>query len=128
MSSKSNLGNKTVFAENFMYYLQKNNEKQIDISKLCNVSQASVNDWIKMRTYPRMDKIQILAEHWGIDMTALVEKQTIRDFINKEKRSLVNEMVEDNDALRLYTKIKKLSANDKEIVEALINSLTREEK
>ena len=128
MSSKSNLGNRTVFAENFKYYLQKNNEKQVDIAKLLRVTQATVNDWIKMRTYPRMDKIQILAEHWGIDMMALVEKQTLRDFIDKEKRSLINEMMEDEDALRLYTKIKKLSSNDKAIVEALINSITREGK
>ena len=123
----SNLGNKTIFAENFKYYLQKNNEKQVDISKLLNVTQATVNDWIKMRTYPRMDKIQMLAEHWGIDMTALVEKQTIREFIDKEKRNLVNEMLNDNDSIKLFTKIKKLSPRNREIVESLISSLTREE-
>jgi transcriptional regulator with XRE-family HTH domain len=123
----SNFGNKTVFAENFNYYLQKNNERKIDIAKLLGVSQATVCDWTKMRTYPRMDKIQILAEHWGIEMSDLVEKRTLLDVVERQKQKIAAELLDDGEAIVLYQAIKKLSPANREIVSALIKSLTKEE-
>ena len=123
----SNFGNKTVFAENFNYYLIKNNERKKDIAKLLGVSSATITDWTKLRTYPRMDKIQMLAEHWGIEMVDLVEKQTICDVVERQKQKIAAELLDDTDAIVIYEAIKKLSPANREIVKALIKSLTKEE-
>lgn len=123
----TNIGNKTVFVENFNYYLIKNNERKIDIARLLGVSQATVSDWTKLRTYPRMDKIQMLAEHWGIDMVDLVEKQTVCDVVERQKQKIASELLSDTDAIVIYEAIKKLSPANREIVKALVKSLSKEE-
>ena len=126
MSSRkedSNFGNKTVFVENFNYYLHKNNERKIDIARLLGVSQATISDWTKLRTYPRMDKIQLLAEHWGIDMVDLVERQTVSDVIERKKQKIAEELLDDPSAIALYQAIKKLSPASREIVQTLIQKL-----
>ncbi len=69
----SNLGNKEIFASNLLYYLEKKDVMQKDLAKHLGVSQSSITDWIKKRTYPRMDKLQMTAEYFGVKMTDLVE-------------------------------------------------------
>lgn len=69
----SELGNKEVFSANLTYYLAQKDVMQKDLAKYLGISQASVNDWIKKRTYPRMDKLQMTAEFLGVKMTDLVE-------------------------------------------------------
>ena len=125
VKSDSNLGNKTVFAENLKYYLSKNDEKQRDIAKVAGVSEGTICDWIKLRTYPRMDKIQLMAEHWGIQMSDLVEEHSLDNqyYIQKEAKVIAEELAKNTDVLVMFQKFQNLSAENKEIIKAMINSL-----
>lgn len=124
---ESTFGSKKVFVENFNYYLNKNNERKTDIARMLGVTPTTLSDWTKMRTYPRMDKLQRLAEHWGIDVVDLVERQTILDVVERQKQKIAAELLEDGDAIVLYQAIKKLSPQNREIVSSLIKSLTKED-
>lgn len=125
----SNLGNKEVFAENFNYYLKRSGDRKIDVAQALKVSQSTISDWTKLRTYPRMDKVQLLAEHWGIEISDLVEKHTFdnKNYAQKEANSISVELISDKEALELYSSIKKLSPHHREIVKTLIESLLKGE-
>ena len=126
----SNLGNMKVFAENFTYYLEQSGELKKDIATIINVSASTITDWVKCRTYPRMDRIEKLADHWGITMADLVEKRSLDNsyFITKEAKATTDELISDPESLAIYQAIKKLSPTNKEIVLNLINSLNGGEK
>ncbi|MBF0781149.1 helix-turn-helix transcriptional regulator, partial [Granulicatella sp. 19428wC4_WM01] len=69
------LGNKEVMAQNIKYYMKKYN---IDRNKLCfdlNLKYMTVSDWINAKTYPRIDKIETLANYFKISKSDLVEKR-----------------------------------------------------
>jgi repressor LexA len=121
----SNLGNKTVFSENIRYYLSKTGEMQRDIAKLIGVSEATVCDWIKCRTYPRIDKIQLLAEHWGIQISDLVEERSVDNqyYLQKEAKMIAEELAKNPDTLIMFQNFQQLSPANRDIVRALINSL-----
>lgn len=121
----SNLGNKTVFSENLRYYLSRSGEMQRDIAKVAGVSEGTVCDWIKRRTYPRMDKIQLMAEHWGIQMSDLVEERSVDNqyYLQKEAKILAEDLAKNPNVLIMFQKFQKLSAKNKAIIEAMINSL-----
>lgn len=127
MSSKndSNLGNKVVFSENIRYYLSKSGETQREIAKVARVSEGTVCDWIKRRTYPRMDKIQLMAEHWGIQMSDLVEERSVDNqyYLQKEAKMIAEDLAKTPDVLITFQKFQRLSDTNKAIVMALINSL-----
>lgn len=125
----SNLGNKEVFAENFNYYLKRSGDRKIDVARVLNVSQSTISDWTKLRTYPRMDKIQVLATHWGIEISDLVEKHTFdnKNYAQKEANSISIELISDKEAMELYSAIKKLSPHHRGIVKTLIESLLKGE-
>lgn len=129
MNSKndSNLGNKIVFSENLNYYLAKSGDLQKDIASVAKVSQGTISDWLKKRSYPRMDKIQLLAEHWGIEMADLVEKHSLDNkyYLQKEAKKMTEELTRNTDTLVMLQKYKKLSPENQEIIKAMINSLVK---
>lgn len=129
-TNNSNLGNKTVFSENLRYYLSRTGEMQRDIAKVARVSEATVCDWIKMRTYPRMDKIQLLSEHWGIQMSDLIEERSVDNqyYLQKEAKMIADELAGNPDMLIMFQEFQKLSAANKGIVKAMISSLPKEDK
>ena len=87
------LGNKEVFAENLKYYMEKHS---IDRNKLCsdlNFKYMTVSDWINAKTYPRIDKIEILSNYFGIRKSNLVEKN------HNEKGNLIEKILSTSNQL-----------------------------
>ena len=69
----SNIGNKEIFARNLKYYLERTDKTQKEIADYLQVNPSSVNDWIKAKKYPRIDKIEMLSIYFGILKSDLIE-------------------------------------------------------
>lgn len=69
----NNLGNKEIMAKNIKYYMNLHNETRKYLSKLLQVPYTTFCDWVNAKTYPRIDKIEALANHWYIEKSDLVE-------------------------------------------------------
>ena len=70
---KNNLGNKEIISANIKYYMELYGESRKDLSVLFSVPYTTICDWINAKTYPRIDKIELMARHWNIDKSDLVE-------------------------------------------------------
>ena len=70
----NNLGNKKTMSKNIQYYMDLHNESRKDLSELLNVAYTTLCDWIKGNSYPRIDKIEMMANHWQIEKSDLVEE------------------------------------------------------
>lgn len=70
----SELGNKDIFAKNLSYYMEK---KQVDRYQLCEAldfKYSTLCEWLSAKKYPRIDKIEKMANYFGIPKSALIEK------------------------------------------------------
>lgn len=68
--------NKDIFSKNLKYYMDK---KGVDRNQLCSdldLKYTTVRDWIKGITYPRIDKIELLANYFGINKSDLIEEKS----------------------------------------------------
>ena len=72
----SNLGNKETMAKNLHYYLERSGKTQKEIAEIIGASTSAVNDWMKGKSYPRIDKIELLANHFGVLKSDLIEEKT----------------------------------------------------
>ena len=63
-----------IFSNNLNYYMQKNNTKQIDLVNRFQLSKSAVSNWCNGVKIPRMDKIEMLADYFGITKSDLLEK------------------------------------------------------
>ena len=70
----SNLGNKEIFAKNLAYYLARSGRDQKEVAEVVGVAPSTFNEWMKAKKYPRIDKIEILANYFGILKSDLIEE------------------------------------------------------
>lgn len=78
----SDLGNKEIFAKNLKYYMKLNNKDRNDLSKDLNIPYTTITSWCKGEFYPRIDKIQLLANYFNIQKADLVESESTTNFHN----------------------------------------------
>lgn len=72
----SNLGNKEIFAKNLLYYIRRSGRDQKEIAEIVGVAPSTFNEWTKAKKYPRMDKVEMLANYFGILKSDLIEDKT----------------------------------------------------
>lgn len=74
------LGNKEVMAKNISRFMKENNIDRKKLSEDLKVKYTTLSDWINAKTYPRIDKIELLADYFKVTKADLVE--------DKEKQAL----------------------------------------
>lgn len=72
----SNLGNKEVMAKNIQYYMALNGKTRNDMCEALGVKYTTFTDWVKGNVYPRIDKIELMANYFGINKADLVEEHS----------------------------------------------------
>ena len=113
----SDLGNRQVMAENIRYFMDGYGMSTADLSRALGISYTTVSDWVKGKTYPRIDKIEAIANLFKIDKKDLVEKKNgvnrnlnpvnlvripIYSWLSCGKGSLTDELPIDEVALPAY--------------------------
>ena len=73
---KTNIGNKNIMARNLAYYVERSGKNQRELAGALGVATSTFNDWMKGKTYPRIDKIEMLADIFGLLKSDLIEEQT----------------------------------------------------
>ncbi len=72
----SNIGNKVILAKNLKYYMDINNIDRYGLCKALNFKYSTVSEWLSANKYPRIDKIELMADFFGIQKSNLIEKKS----------------------------------------------------
>ena len=65
---------RNIFAGNLTRLMRENRDRQIDLARLLGVSKATLSAYCKGEQMPRMDKLEQLAQHFGVGISALIEQ------------------------------------------------------
>ena len=77
------------FSDNLKYYVERSGRTQKEIAEAIGVTSASLSRYVNGIDYPRMDKVQKLADYFGILKSDLIE-----DGEEKEKENrVVSDMI-----------------------------------
>ena len=80
------MNNKDIFANNLKKQMELKGVSRNDICKALEISYFTVSDWVNGKKYPRMDKVEKLAEYFGIPKSDLIEERKvvyIKDKVSK---------------------------------------------
>ena len=69
----SDLGNKKIMSDNIKKYMSLNNVSRAQICESLKIPYTTFNDWFNGVTYPRIDKIEMMSNYFGINKSDLVE-------------------------------------------------------
>ena len=95
--------------QNLIYYIDRSGKSQKDLAEMVGVAPSTFNDWVKAKKYPRIDKIEILANYFGIQKSDLIEEKMTEE---KEK---------DNDILADIIVRMRMDEDFFSVVESLYN-------
>ncbi|MCJ0932582.1 XRE family transcriptional regulator [Virgibacillus halodenitrificans] len=66
---------KEIFAANLNYYIEKKGITQTQLANDLNIPKMTMSNWLHANTYPRPDKVQLLADYFGIYRSDLTEER-----------------------------------------------------
>ena len=72
----SDLGNKEIMAKNIRYYMDLYGKSRKDMCDALGVKYTTFTDWVNANSYPRIDKIEMMANFFGIEKSDLVEDRS----------------------------------------------------
>lgn len=84
------LGNKRIMSENIKRHLSQRGLNVKDFSIEMDFKYTTVLDWVNAKTYPRIDKIELMARYFGVDKSDLVEEYNPI----KEKQSTTKQILD----------------------------------
>lgn len=117
---------KEVFAANLLRYMEKFDKNQKEIAEIAGVSAPTVNDWVKAKKYPRIDKIEILANYFHILKSDLIEEKSEEYRKMQEKNDIIADVIirlkMDSDFLCVVEKLNAIT--DKEQLQSVERMLS----
>lgn len=69
------MDNKNIFANNLKHYMALNNKTRKDLERDLGVSYYTISDWVNGKKYARMDKVEMLANYFGVQKSDLIEER-----------------------------------------------------
>jgi len=70
----SDLGNREIFSKNLKRLLEQNSITQKELCIALNFKESTFSDWIQAKSYPRIDKIEMMANFFKVQKSDLIEK------------------------------------------------------
>ena len=106
---------KRIFQMRFNELLNREHVTQKEVAAICNVSTSTVSTWSKGLNMPRMDKIEILANHFNRPKSYFIEE-------HEEGVSF------DDFTYALQNEVKTLTDMDKQILLSMAKQLNEARK
>ena len=117
---ENNLGNRETMARNIQYYMTVKGVQSIDVCDALGFPPSTFSYWLTAKTYPRIDKIEKMANYFGITKADLVEERTT-------KNQTVNDDL-DNESIQLLNAFKSLPQDQRKLIVAQLQAFAQSQK
>ena len=97
----SALGNKAILSKNLKRYIEQSGKDRKELAEIWGFPYSTVTEWVNGKKYPRIDRIEIMADYFGILKSDLIEDKTAEEKetptvwdggLSKEKIELIEQI------------------------------------
>lgn len=89
----SDLGNKEILSQNLKYFIEKSGKDRRQLAEIWGFPYSTVTEWVNGKKYPRIDRIEIMANYFGILKSDLIENKTKEHRETQEKNDVMTDIV-----------------------------------
>ena len=94
---------KEVFSKNLQKHMALNGKSRKEVCQALGYSYFTFSDWINGKKMPRMDKVEQLANYFGIKKSDLIEEQkkeqpTEYDGLSEKQKAFIDKVKQRSDA------------------------------
>ena len=121
---------KKIFSRNLNKYINSSGKKQNEIAADINVIPQTLNSWCTGLAMPRIGKIQLLADYFGINKSDLLEDKDDSNeddyYLNDDARDMAQFLYDNPDYKVLFDASRKVKKEDIEFVKQMLDRFNRE--
>jgi repressor LexA len=92
-------------SKNLKYYIERSGKDRKTLADIWGFPYSTVTDWINGNKYPRIDRIEVMANYFGILKSDLIEERSEEHREMQKKNDTLSDIV-----IRLQTDDKFMSA------------------
>lgn len=82
----SDLGNKSIMAQNIQRLMERAGKSRMQVCDDLGIKYTTFTDWVNAKTYPRIDKIEMMANYFGVSKSDLVESHDLPKDEERQKQ------------------------------------------
>jgi len=124
----TSLGNKEILSKNLKYYIERSGKDRRELADTWGFPYSTVTDWINGKKYPRIDRIEIMADYFGILKSDLIEEKMTEE-IKKDNdtiSSIVVRMTIDKDFLAAVESLYALDPDQIKGIQAMLKAFNKD--
>jgi len=107
----SSLGNKEIMASNLRRLMEKAGKDRKALCADLNLKYSTVSEWLNATAYPRIDKIELLANYFGVQKSDLVEYKPVETiYYDPEDKEFIDSLPPLKKLLPLSEKMAAINA------------------
>lgn len=129
---------RTIFAKNLKYYLERSGHSQKEVAEAIGVSPQTFNTWVRGIALPRMGKVELLVNYFGINKSDLIDEHQqskntdtqsdkIHWYQDPETAEIAQRIFDDPNLRTLFDSAKDAAPEDLATVQAMLEALLRKE-
>ena len=121
------LGNKVIMARNIKRLMAEKNVSAKEMSKTLHFPYTTLLSWMKAENYPRIDKIEAMADYFGVLKSELIEEKLTpeKEKDNEILADIIVRMRMDDDFRALVESLYLLDAAKIQGVKQMLNAFTQ---
>lgn len=122
------MNNKDIFADNLNKYMQLTGKSRREICEALGFSYYTFSDWVNGKKYPRMDKVEMLANYFGIKKSDLIERKATPEEIknNDIMADIIVRMRTDADFLSVVELLNNLDSDQLASVKQMLKAFNKD--
>lgn len=124
----TSLGNKAILSKNLKYYIERSGKDRRELAEAWGFPYSTVTDWINGNKYPRIDRIEIMADYFGILKSDLIEEKLTPE-IQKDNdtiSSIVVRMTMDRDFLAVVESLYALDSEQIKGIQSMLKAFNKD--
>jgi len=119
---------RAVFSKNLNRYLSISEKNQKEVADAIGVSPQTFNTWCKGIALPRMSKVQLLADYFGVQKSDLLEEKHDTYYLNPETAQIAQRIYEDKELRALFDAAADASPEDLQTIHTMLKALKAKER
>ena len=128
----SNIGNKAIMSKNLKYYIERSGKDRRELAEIWGFPYSTVTEWINGRKYPRIDRIEVMADYFGILKSDLIEERTEEHKEMQKKNDILADITlkifEDEELFSIMESISKLGSEQRKALKVVLDAFELTEK
>ena len=112
-----------IFIKNLRYIMEKKGITQADICRELNIPSATMSNWFTGQRYPRIDKMQQLADMLGVTFSTLTTEHGLQDYEDQQRLEALHQ---DPRLGLLFDRTRKMSKADVDFMIQMADRILKE--